>query len=63
MADTTSGNQTLQIKAGVTPKIWGRKFNTAYDEQSPFIHPDDSTFYFCSNGWPGMGNKDLFISR
>jgi hypothetical protein len=41
----------------------GPEINTAYDEQSPFIHPDDSTFYFCSNGWPGMGGRDLFISR
>jgi hypothetical protein len=41
----------------------GPNINTEYDEQSPFIHPDNSTFYFCSNGWPGMGNKDLFVSR
>jgi outer membrane protein OmpA-like peptidoglycan-associated protein len=33
------------------------------DEQSPFIHADDSTLYFCSNGWPGMGGMDLFVSR
>ncbi|MGN6637949.1 MAG: OmpA family protein, partial [Mucilaginibacter sp.] len=33
------------------------------DEQSPFIHPDDSTLYFCSNGWPGLGGMDLFVSR
>jgi len=45
------------------PVNMGANINTEYDEQSPFIHPDNSTFYFCSNGWPGMGNKDLFISR
>lgn len=56
-------------KSNLTDKGWGEpenmgpEINTAYDEQSPFIHPDDSTFYFCSNGWPGMGGKDLFISR
>lgn len=56
-------------KCRVTEKGWsepenlGPKVNTAYDEQSPFIHPDDSTLYFCSNGWPGLGNKDLFVSR
>jgi outer membrane protein OmpA-like peptidoglycan-associated protein len=56
-------------KSTLTPKGWGEpenmgpNINTAFDEQSPFIHPDDSTLYFCSNGWPGMGNKDLFISR
>nr|WP_067058301.1 OmpA family protein [Mucilaginibacter sp. L294] len=56
-------------KSNLTDKGWGvpenmgPEINTAYDEQSPFIHPDDSTFYFCSNGWPGMGGKDLFVSR
>ncbi|OOQ61785.1 OmpA family protein [Mucilaginibacter pedocola] len=56
-------------KSQLTDKGWGEpenmgpNVNTIYDEQSPFIHPDDSTFYFCSNGWPGMGNKDLFITR
>ncbi|MGV8879106.1 MAG: OmpA family protein [Sphingobacteriaceae bacterium] len=46
-----------------TPENLGPNINTPYDEQSPFIHPDDQTLYFSSNGWPGMGNKDLFISR
>ncbi|MFD1630754.1 OmpA family protein [Pseudopedobacter beijingensis] len=41
----------------------GSNVNTPYDEQSPFIHPDNETLYFSSNGWPGMGNKDLFVSR
>jgi outer membrane protein OmpA-like peptidoglycan-associated protein/tetratricopeptide (TPR) repeat protein len=56
-------------KCQVTEKGWsepenlGPNVNTAFDEQSPFIHPDDSTLYFCSNGWPGLGNKDLFVSR
>ncbi len=45
------------------PVNMGATINTAYDEYSPFIHPDDQTFYFSSNGWPGMGDRDLFISR
>lgn len=53
----------LSDKGWSNPENMGPEINTAYDEQSPFIHPDDSTFYFCSNGWPGMGNKDLFVSR
>jgi outer membrane protein OmpA-like peptidoglycan-associated protein len=53
----------LTDKGWGTPENMGPSINTAYDEQSPFIHPDDSTFYFCSNGWPGMGNRDLFVSR
>ena len=45
------------------PTNLGPTINTAYDEQSPFIHVDGQTLYFSSNGWSGMGNKDLFISR
>ena len=56
-------------KSNLTPKGWGEpenlgpNINTSYNEQSPFIHPDDSTLCFCSNGWPGLGNQDLFVSR
>jgi outer membrane protein OmpA-like peptidoglycan-associated protein/tetratricopeptide (TPR) repeat protein len=45
------------------PENLGPNINTAYNEQSPFIHADDSTLYFCSNGWPGMGGQDLFVSK
>ena len=45
------------------PENLGPNINTPFDEQSPFIHPDDQTLYFSSNGWPGLGNKDLFLSR
>ncbi len=41
----------------------GPNINTPYDEQSPFIHPDGKTLYFSSDGWVGLGNKDIFISR
>ncbi|MEO6148945.1 MAG: OmpA family protein [Mucilaginibacter sp.] len=54
---------TLTNNGWGEPENMGPNINTSYDEQSPFIHPDDNTLYFCSNGWPGMGNKDLFISR
>lgn len=46
-----------------TPVNLGSNVNTPYDEQSPFIHPDNQTLYFSSNGWPGLGNKDLFVTR
>jgi len=56
-------------KSTITDKGWGEpenlgpNINTQFDEQSPFIHADDSTLYFCSNGWPGLGGMDLFVSR
>ena len=54
---------TLTDKGWGEPENLGPNINTSFDEQSPFIHPDDSTLYFCSNGWPGLGGKDLFVSQ
>lgn len=41
----------------------GPEINTSLDEQFPFIHSDNVTLYFSSEGHPGMGKSDLFISR
>jgi outer membrane protein OmpA-like peptidoglycan-associated protein len=41
----------------------GPNFNTAGDEQAPFIHADNATLYFASNGLLGYGDNDLFLSR
>ncbi|MBN1188023.1 MAG: PD40 domain-containing protein [Bacteroidales bacterium] len=45
------------------PVNLGDSINTAGEEQSPFIHPDNRTLYFSSDTWPGMGKPDLFVSR
>lgn len=48
---------------------WGKperlsdNVNTGKTEQSPFIHSDNETLYFSSNGHRGMGNLDLFYSE
>jgi hypothetical protein len=41
----------------------GDSVNSAENEESPYIHPDNKTLYFSSEGWPGMGSKDLFLTR
>ncbi|MDQ6890855.1 MAG: OmpA family protein, partial [Bacteroidota bacterium] len=42
----------------------GSKINTSGDEGSPFIHADNQTLYFNSNGHPGYSEKsDLFVSH
>lgn len=41
----------------------GNTINTEEDEASPFIHPDNSSLYFSSEGWPGMGRMDIFLSK
>jgi len=45
------------------PVNMGDSINTEKHEQSPFIHHDNQTLYFASDGHPGMGKSDLFISR
>ena len=45
------------------PQNLGPAINTPYDESSPYIHADNRTLYFASNGWPGFGDKDIFKSR
>lgn len=41
----------------------GPDINTAYDENTPFLHADGRTLYFSSDGWPGFGNKDIYYNR
>lgn len=45
------------------PVNLGPEINTNGREMSPFIHPDNITLYFASDGHPGMGGLDLFFSR
>jgi len=46
-----------------TPRNMGPEVNTSADESCPFIHPDNQTFYFTSNGHPGYGGTDLYFMR
>jgi len=46
-----------------TPVKLGASINTEKDEQSVFIHPDNQTLYFSSNGHIGMGSTDLFMAK
>lgn len=45
------------------PERLGDNVNTPGQEESVQIHPDGKTLYFSSNGWPGMGGADIFVSR
>jgi len=40
----------------------GTKINTAGDEKTPFIHSDDKSLYYASNGSGGIGGFDIFMS-
>ena len=45
------------------PEKLGANVNTPYQEESVQIHPDGRTLYFSSNGHPGFGGLDIFVSR
>lgn len=41
----------------------GSSINTAEDETAPFIHANNQTLFFSSNGYPGLGGYDIFLSN
>ena len=41
----------------------GPQINTSGNETAPFIALDNKTLFFTSDGWPGMGGTDIFMSR
>ncbi len=45
------------------PENLGPEINTSGDESSPFIHADNQSLYFTSNGLQGYGGDDLFMAR
>lgn len=45
------------------PVNLGKEINTAGNEMSPFIAADGKTLYFSSNGYPGYGNQDIYMSK
>lgn len=44
------------------PQNLGRNINTQFNEMRPFIHPDGGTLYFSSDGLPGLGGYDIYVS-
>lgn len=45
-------------------QVWSQPqclyFNTSADEMAPFLYFDRRTLFFASNGYPGMGGKDIY---
>lgn len=41
----------------------GPPLNSPGDEAGPFLHADGRSLYFSSDGHPGLGGLDLFLSR
>ena len=63
------GYDLYKIVRKSTDSLWsapinlGPKINTEFDEKTPFIHSDNKTLYFASNGHGGLGGFDIFVSR
>jgi len=45
------------------PARLNKKINTPGEEEFVFVHPDNQTLYFSSDGHPGMGHLDIYVSR
>jgi outer membrane protein OmpA-like peptidoglycan-associated protein len=45
------------------PVKMGPNINTDGKEESVYIHPDNMTLYFSSDGRPGMGGLDIYMSK
>ena len=62
------GGRDIYVSQKTEQGDWGKAvnmgalINTAYDEDSPFIHPDGITLFFSSNGNKTMGGFDIFYS-
>lgn len=46
-----------------SPENLGPEINTAGDESTPFLHADNQTLYFTSNGLPGYGEDDIYLAK
>lgn len=65
----TNGKDNDIYMSQVSEKGWSEpvklpsNINTSLKEESVFIHPDNQTLFFTSNGHPGMGGTDIFVSK
>lgn len=65
----SKGSKDLYVSFRKTDGAWsrprsiGRNLNTAGSETSPFLAADDKTLYFSTNGLPGHGSHDMYVTR
>src|SRR5688572_4257064 len=55
---TLQANGTWSSAVNLGPQI-----NTKANEDAPFIHPDQKTLFFTSDGHNSMGGRDIFVSK
>lgn len=63
------GRKDLYFSTMLPDSTWteplnlGKEINTFGNEDSPFLAPDNKTLYFSSEGWPGYGSNDIFVTK
>jgi OOP family OmpA-OmpF porin len=68
-SDETNGMRDIYISKRISdryyskPKNLGKVVNTAAVEMSPFLAADGQTLYYASNGLPGYGGYDIYVTR
>lgn len=69
MREDSHGGRDLYVSFMQNDSSWSeplnlsQKVNTAGEEASPFLAPDDKTLYFSSNGYSGFGGSDIFVTK
>ena len=54
---------SIERDAFSEPRNCGSIINTRLDETTPWYHPAQGKLYFSSNGHPGFGGQDVFVSK
>ena len=64
-----SSQKNLMVAHRNADGSWGQavplpsNINTTSEEEAPFIHFDNETLFFTSDGHPGFGRKDFFYTK
>ncbi len=67
--DDTYGNKDIYVSFATGERSYskpmniGKTVNTVGDEVSPFLAPDGVTLYYATDGKPGYGSHDIFVTR
>jgi hypothetical protein len=63
------GNMDIYVSTLTAKNDWGpvknigKNINTPFNEENPFVSPDNNTLYFSSEGHNSMGGYDIFVSK
>lgn len=63
------GQKDIYVSFSNNQVIWtvpvnlGPDVNTVSNEIAPFLAPDGKTLFYSSNGFPGYGDEDIFVTR